>query len=44
VNIIGLEDLKSRKILMLFIYAREIQEEEPMDNKKHWKRGNETYT
>jgi hypothetical protein len=29
---------------MLFIYVSEIQEESPMDNKQHWKRGNETYT
>jgi hypothetical protein len=29
---------------MIFIYVRELQEEAPMDNKKHWKRGKETYT
>jgi hypothetical protein len=26
-----------------FIYVSETQEESPMDNEKHWKRGNETY-
>jgi hypothetical protein len=29
---------------MFFIYVRELQEEASMDNKKHWKRGKETYT
>jgi hypothetical protein len=29
---------------MIFIYVSEIQEEAPMDNKQHWKRGKETYT
>jgi hypothetical protein len=29
---------------MIFIYVSELQEEAPMDNKKHWKRGKETYT
>jgi hypothetical protein len=29
---------------MLFIYVNEIQEEEPMEKKHHWKRGKETYT
>jgi hypothetical protein len=29
---------------MFFIYVSEIQEEAPMDNKQHWKRGKETYT
>ena len=29
---------------MIFIYVSEIQEEEPMENKQHWKRGKEKYT
>jgi hypothetical protein len=29
---------------MIFIYVSEFQEEAPMDNKQHWKRGKETYT
>jgi hypothetical protein len=29
---------------MFFIYVSELQEEEPMENKNHWKRGKETYT
>jgi hypothetical protein len=28
----------------VFIYVSEFQEEAPMDNKKHWKRGKETFT
>jgi hypothetical protein len=29
---------------MFFIYVSEFQEETPMENKKHWKRGKETLT